>query len=233
MADTTPRGAVPTEPPDPGQAWMLAFQRGDDAAFTQIVVHYGARVAAFFRRAGADASSAEDLAQEAFLRIARARDRYEATAKFTTWLHRILFRIAMNDGTRNRWRRALSFERPRELEAGDAPALPELVDDAAPPAEAASIDELRERVRAAVGELPEPQRTALLLHRFEGCSYDDVAATLQEPAPAAHSAPAPSLPRGGRTERGMERRLPPGIVGVREAVEESLICAAFMHAGWE
>ncbi len=172
---------------DPGRAWMLDYQRGDDAAFRRIVVHFGERIAAFFRRAGADSTTAEDLAQEAFLRIARARDRYEPTAKFTTWLHRILHRMAMNEGTRNRWRRALPFRASRGRDDRE-PGLPELSDEPRfDPAEAVSLAELKERVRAAVADLPEPQRTALLLHRFEGCSYEQVGATLDLSLPAVKS----------------------------------------------
>jgi len=173
--------------PDPGQGWMAEFQRGDDAAFERIVVHYGDRVLAFFRRCGADRSSAEDLAQEAFLRIARARDRYEPTARFTTWLYRILARIAANDGTRNRWRRATTIRQERH-DDDPQPGIPELAaPHAADPAAIALVDDLRARVRAAVAELPESQRIALVLNRFEGASYDDVAAALDLSIPAVKS----------------------------------------------
>ncbi len=171
---------------DPGQTWMLAFQRGDEAAFTALVGHYGAQVIGFFRRGGADGAAAEDLAQEAFLRVARARDRYEPTAKFTTWLHRILFRIALNDAARNRWRRSVGFAAPRELEE-PAGAPEPLADATAAPLPVLTRDELREQVRAAVAELPEPQRTALLLHRFEECSQEEVATTLGLTVPAVKS----------------------------------------------
>lgn len=167
--------AVGERADDPGQRWMLAFQRGDERAFTALVEHFGGRVVGFFRRAGADAAAAEDLAQEAFLRVARARDRYEPSARFTTWLHRILFRIALNDAARNRWRRAVAFaavEEPRR----DAPPEPESALPA--PDHALERGELREQVRAAIRELPEPQRTALLLHRYEECSCEEIGATL-------------------------------------------------------
>ena len=136
---------------DPGQAWMVAFKRGDEAAFTSLVRHYGARVIAFFRRGGADASAAEDLAQEAFLRIARARERYEPTAKFTTWLHRILFRIALNDAVRNRWRRSVSFAEER----GGAPEL--LAADESAPARELARSESRAGRRTCV-RWPGPRR---------------------------------------------------------------------------
>jgi RNA polymerase sigma-70 factor (ECF subfamily) len=173
--------------PDPGQDWMLAFQRGDEAAFECIVVHYGARVAAFFRRCGADSSAAEDLAQETFLRIARARHRYIPTAKFTTWLHRIISRIAANEGTRNRWRRSTTIQSGRSDEER-RPGILELEDTPrADPAAIVSLNDLRARVRTAVAELPEPQRTALILNRFQGASYDEVAAALDLSIPAVKS----------------------------------------------
>jgi RNA polymerase sigma-70 factor (ECF subfamily) len=173
--------------PDPGQDWMVAFQRGDDSAFERIVLHYGDRVLAFFRRCGADRSSAEDLAQEAFLRIARARGRYEPTARFTTWLYRILSRIAANDGTRNRWRRATTIRQGRRDDEPQ-PGIPELASPhASDPATIVSIDDLRARVRAAVAELPESQRIALVLNRFEGASYEEVGAALDLSIPAVKS----------------------------------------------
>jgi len=166
---------------------MVAFQQGDEAAFTRLVVHYGSRVVSFFRRCGADRTSAEDLAQEAFLRIARARDRYEPTARFTTWLYRILSNLAANDGTRNRWRRAMTIQSGRRDE-DLAPGIPEVADSArSDPAAIVSTDDLRAHVRAAVADLPEPQRTALILNRFEGANYEEVAAALDLSIPAVKS----------------------------------------------
>jgi RNA polymerase sigma-70 factor (ECF subfamily) len=166
---------------------MVAFQRGDELAFKSLVLHYGERVAAFFRRSGADRTTAEDLAQEAFLRVARAKERYEPIARFTTWLHRILFRMAMNERARNRWRRAVPFRIVRDDDERGR-GLPEPSSEPrADPAETVSLAELKERVRAAVAALPEPQRTALLLHRFEGCSYEEVGDALELSLPAVKS----------------------------------------------
>ena len=107
----------------------------------------------YFVRSGADAATAEDLCQELFLRVWRARDRYEPRARFRTWLHRIAHRIAINDGTRNRWRRASRLPDPGE--AGEA----EPVEDTQPD-EHADREERREQVREAVASLPEAQRSA-------------------------------------------------------------------------
>lgn len=157
---------------DPGKQWMLELQQGDETALRRIVRHYGPRIVSFFRRFGADEDTAEDLAQEALLRIYRARERYEPSARFSTWLHRILHRIAINDGTRNRWRKAVSLEASAS---------------GADPADQVHVEELRELVRRAVQALPDRQRTALLLNRFEGLSYEDVGQVLGMKVPAVKS----------------------------------------------
>jgi len=173
---------------DPGKDWMMQLQRGDDQALRRIVHHYGPKAFAFFRRYGADAGRAEDLAQEAFLRVYRARERYEPRARFSTWLHRILHRLAMNEGSRSRWRGAVPIQGagagPEPLEG----ALPEPTDEGlADPYQFAHRQEMRERVRLAVGSLPERQRTALLLNRFEGLSYEQVGEVLGMKIPAVKS----------------------------------------------
>ena len=146
---------------------MLEIRQGDAEAFHRLVQHYGRAVSSFFVRSGADIQTAEDLCQETFLRVWRARERYEPRAKFRTWLHQIAHRIAINDGTRNRWRRASSMP-DHEDEGG-----PILIDEEQPDT-MADREELREQVRNTVASLPESQRTALLLHRFQGLSYDEV-----------------------------------------------------------
>ncbi len=171
---------------DPGREWMLDLKGGDEGAFRRIVHHYGRQMVAFFRRYGADAMTAEDLSQEAFLRIYRARERYEPTAKFSTWLYRILHRLAMNEGTRNRWRRSVSLDSPSDDSEG--PGLPSEPDDSAldPKAEL-DRGEARAQVRKAVMELPESQRTALVLNRFQGLSYEEVGEILGLKIPAVKS----------------------------------------------
>lgn len=174
------------ESSDPGKAWMLALQSGDEAAFHQILQHYGRGVQVFFRAMGADRASAEDLMQEVFLRIYRARRRYQPSARFSTWLHRIVKRIAINEGMRNRWRRArpLVGEEDPAAEGG----LPVPADERQPsPLRRLEADEVRAQVRTAVLGLPTSQRTALLLHRFQGLSYEEVGEILGLKLPAVKS----------------------------------------------
>jgi RNA polymerase sigma-70 factor (ECF subfamily) len=94
----------------------------------------------------------------------------------------------MNDAARNRWRRAVAIKTARERDEGDTSGMAEVADATrVDPASIVSLGELKEHVRAAVAQLPEPQRTALLLHRFQGCSYDEVGATLDLSLPAVKS----------------------------------------------
>jgi RNA polymerase sigma-70 factor (ECF subfamily) len=163
---------------------MLQLQRGDEEAFRRVVLHYGRTILGFFRRFGADAASAEDLTQEALLRVYRARQRYEPSARFSTWLHRILHRMAINDASRNRWRRA----QPWPQEEADSEPIPAEEGGTAPdPVLEMQRTELREQVRQAVAALPPNQRTALLLNRFEGQSYEEVGAALGLSVPATKS----------------------------------------------
>ncbi len=175
----------PREDLDPGRDEMLALKAGDPAAFESILRLHGPKVIAFFERFGADPATAEDLAQETFLRVYRARDRYEPTARFATWLHRIAQRIAINEATRNRWRRAVGFAGEDEDDEGGIAAPPD--QNALVPHRQLSIKELQAQVEQAIGRLPGRQRFALLLNRFEGLSYEQIGEVLGLKIPAVKS----------------------------------------------
>jgi RNA polymerase sigma-70 factor (ECF subfamily) len=147
---------------------MLAFQAGDDAAFDALFARWAGRVLRFVERMVGEASVAEDLVQETFVRVWRARGRYRAEARFSTWLFTIAGNAARNE-RRRPFRRA-----PHEPE-GDASAL--AADD--PPADA-QLAARREAkaLEAALAALPPRQREALWLRAVEGLSYAEVAAAL-------------------------------------------------------
>ena len=170
---------------DPGRDWMLRYQRGDEDSFRRLVEHYSVRVVRHLRRFGADAETARDLCQEVFLRVVRARERYEPTARFGTWLYRIVHRIAMNDAERNRWRRSVSME--ERVTGIDSEGVPPPVDGNGSPVGRLQDEEQRQQVREAVAALPDSQRTALLLNRFEGFSYEEVAEAMELQIPAVKS----------------------------------------------
>jgi RNA polymerase sigma-70 factor (ECF subfamily) len=153
---------------------MLKVAAGDNSAFEELVVRYQDRLVGFFFHLVHDRTTAEDLAQEAFLRVFRSRERYEATARFSTWLFRIAHNLASNQ------KRGAARRREIPLASGNsADDLPSLGQNLAEksalmPTRQLDSSELREVVRIAIDELSERQRTAVVLHKFEEMSYEEI-----------------------------------------------------------
>src|SRR5262249_21015225 len=116
-------------------------------------------------------SSREDLVQEAFLRVIRARERYEPTARFTTWLFRIVYNLAVNETQRGAPR-----ERTARSEEDEHDPMGEFGDESAlPPSQALEREDVVRAVRAAIERLPETQRMALILAKYEERPYAEIA----------------------------------------------------------
>lgn len=170
---------------DPDVQLMLRVKEGDEDAFTQLVTSYQDRLIGVFFHLLGDQESAEDLAQEVFLRVYRARRGYQPTAKFSTWLFRIANNLASNT-RRNRGRRK---EVPLQVrDSGPWGVRPEekllLEKSGLLPTRQVDKREMRELVRSALDTLNERQRMAVLLHKFEGMSYQDIAESM-DLSPAA------------------------------------------------
>ncbi len=157
---------------------MLDVKAGGEESFDLLLQKYRSPLVNFLGRMVRDRATAEDLAQEVFLRVYRARKQYAPSAKFTTWLFRIATNLALN---------SLRDHRYQRMEVSiDAPANDE--EDAPPrelPAREMRIDErMIERDRAAfiqnaVAALPEKQRAAVLLHKYEEMDYAEIAKVLE------------------------------------------------------
>ena len=172
--------------PDPDAALMLRFRGGDEDAFTEIVRRYQGRVVSLAYRYLGSAADAEDVAQEVFLRIHRARETYEATAKFSTWTHRITVNASLNLLRRRRVRRHLNQAVPAQGE--DGAESPDFEDHGASrPHDEVEKDELAAVLRGAVDALPERQRTAILLNKYQGLSYEETAEAMELSLPAVKS----------------------------------------------
>lgn len=156
---------------DPGVAWMLRYQRGDERAFDQLVEGYSARIFALLTRFLGPVEGREDLVQEVFLRVVRARDDYRPEARFTTWLYRIVFNLCANERERRRPTGSLDQERD---ELGETRSDERL----APPTEALERGDVVAAVRAAIARLPERQRMALVLAKYEELPYDEIGRVL-------------------------------------------------------
>lgn len=162
---------------DPGVRLMLAWKAGDESAFDRLVEAYSGQVWALLTRFVHGRGAREDLVQEVFLRVVRARDRYEPTARFSTWLYRIVFNLAVNETAR---------AGKRESARGDGGAdelgrdgLARLADGAAPePADDLARGDAVAAVRRAIGALPDQQRMALILAKYDEMPYDEIGVVL-------------------------------------------------------
>jgi len=151
---------------------MLRVKGGDESAFEQLVELYQIPVYRAIRRYVNDAARAEDLAQDVFLRVFRARHTYKPLARFKTWLFRILFNLVINEAEARKRSAALSLDRHREEDRGGISISDER---AVSPHATLESRELRDKVREAVFALPKKQRIAVLLNKYEDMSYVEVA----------------------------------------------------------
>ncbi len=156
---------------------MRRVQRGDTHAFAALVDKYKQPVVNLLARTLRDETEAEDVAQNVFVQVFKSAGRYRETAKFSTWL----FTIARNLGLNEIRRRSRHPTEPFEVSpAEDADRPARQFEDArthSPPA-ALLHGELEEKIEAALAELPENQRTAILLCRQEEMSYEEIAVVL-------------------------------------------------------
>ncbi|MCB9898081.1 MAG: sigma-70 family RNA polymerase sigma factor [Planctomycetes bacterium] len=166
-----------SEPPD-GRELMLAVAADRPGAFEDLVRAYEARVKAACKRSVRDVASVDDLAQEVFLRLFRSRHRYQPTARFETFLYRIIFNLCVNHTQFSNRRRTWSLDAPvGGADDEGAPSLPADERQGAP-LELLEESERALLVREAVEELPDNQRRALLLSRFEGLGYEEIGAVM-------------------------------------------------------
>jgi RNA polymerase sigma-70 factor (ECF subfamily) len=157
---------------------MLRVREGDTEALRELIERHQRAVINTIHRAIGDANEAEDLAQRVFVQVYRSAKRYKPTAKFTTWLFTITRNTILNEHRRR------SRHPSQSLDALQDPSDPEAAGWQPPdtsmldPAQAAVERELLEKIKQAVQELPEAQRTAVILCRYEGLSYEEIAEVL-------------------------------------------------------
>ncbi len=161
---------------DPDAALMLRVKQGDMRAFEALVEKYKQPVMNLVYRTLPDATEAEDLAQNVFLQVYKSAHRYEVSAKFSTWLFTIARNLCLNEIRRRSRHPADSLEAAHEDE--EQPARQFEDRRVTTPPDSLLQRELEEKVARAVGELPENQRTAILLCQQEDVSYEEIAAVL-------------------------------------------------------
>ena len=157
---------------------MLALSAGDIAGFDYLIAKYRKQIIHFMFRMVHNQAVAEELAQEVFLRVYRSRETYRAEARFSTWLYRIATNLGVNHARDTRHERSAStvyLDEP-DTETGTTPD----VADSQPSAEAAILR--RERmnaIRQHVLALPERQRMAVLMHKYDGMDYRQIGDVLK------------------------------------------------------
>ena len=153
---------------------MLRVKNGDSASFDLLLEKYRLPVIHFLFRMVQNHGISEELGQEVFLRVYRSRGTYEPTAKFTTWLFRIATHLALN------WLRDGKNEKGQErLDDDSGESRNHDVADRKPTVEHTLVLQSRlNEVRRAVAALPEKQRAAVLMHKYEEMEYTQIAAVL-------------------------------------------------------
>ena len=157
---------------------MLDVKAGDERSFELLLRKYRTPLVNFLYRMVRDSAVAEDLAQEVFLRVYRARKDYAPSAKFTTWIFRIATNLALNSVRDNRYRQ-MEISMDQTVDTGEDEHRGIEVPDRAPSVEQELVARTRsEMILRAIHALPEKQRAAVLLHKYQELDYDEIARIL-------------------------------------------------------
>ncbi len=176
--DTMSNFVVSTDGAASDVAAMLRVKTGDETAFSYLVQKYRRPMVGFLYRLCHNPSTAEELAQEVFLRVYRSRATYEPSAKFTTWLYRIATNLAVNHARDTR------PERPENTMRLDDPdqetgKTPDLADESLTAEERILKQERLAAIRGKVNALPERQRVAVIMHKYQQMDYREIAGVLK------------------------------------------------------
>jgi len=154
---------------------MLRVRQGDADSFGELLRRYRTPLVKYFCRLVRDQALAEDLAQEAFLRVYKARHRYRPDARFTTWLYRIATNLALNAIRDGRGRQRLDVNGSGE----DGEASFEFVDPGISVEQQLIETDRGRMIRAAIEALPENQRAAVILHKYQDIDYRQIGKILK------------------------------------------------------
>ena len=158
---------------------MLDVKAGDEESFELLLRKYRTPLVNFLYRMVRDSAAAEDLAQEVFLRVYRARKEYAPSAKFTTWMFRIATNLALNSVRDNRHHK-MEISVDQTVEANEDEQRAMEVPDRTPSVEQQLLARSRsEMILRAIHALPEKQRAAVLLHKYQELDYDQIARILE------------------------------------------------------
>jgi RNA polymerase sigma factor (sigma-70 family) len=177
------RGIEDNDEDEQDVALMLRAKGGDIEAFEKLVKRHQHSVVGTAARMLGSPAEAEDIGQQVFVRVWKSAARYEPTAKFTTWLMTITRNLVFNELRRRRRAHLISMD---QVEDDVAPH--QLADaDVSGPSKKLLEAEMQEAIDAAIASLPEKQRLAIVLRRYEGMPYDEIAKVLNTSVEALKS----------------------------------------------
>jgi len=157
---------------------MLAVAAGDEAGYNYLVGKYHRQIIHFLYRMVHNESVAEELAQEVFLRVYRSRESYRAEAKFSTWLYRIATNLAVNHARDTKHERSAQMVNLDEPDA-ESGSKPEVADDDPNIEQRMLREERMAAIRKHVSALPERQRMAVLMHKYQEMDYRQIGEVLK------------------------------------------------------
>ena len=181
-----PRGATALYGEDPDVKLMLAFQNGDEGAFETLFAKYSRPLVNFANRLLGNRERAEEVAQEVFLEVHRARKTYLPQAKLSTWIYRISTNRCLNELRRPERRIMAADGGETEGEEGIISG-PEPVDLGPDALQRLEAERLQDAITGAVANLPEQQRTALVLCRYHAMAYREIAEAMETTESAVKS----------------------------------------------
>jgi len=163
---------------------MRLVRDGDTDAFRELVEAHQMRVVGTITRMLGDETEAEDLAQQVFIRVWKSAPRWEATAKFTTWLYTILRNLVFNECRRRACHKTTSLDAATDHE--DHPQ--QFADGNVKAPDTALLDaEMQDAIERAIQDLPAPQRMAVIMRRYQDVSYEEIGEVLDLSVPAVKS----------------------------------------------
>ena len=164
--------------------WMERIKTGDEVAFRELIEAHQRRIIGTIAKMISDESEAEDIAQQVFIRVWKSAPRWEPTAKVTTWLYKITRNLVFNETRRRKRHPVQSLD--ATLEADDRPQ--QFADTGVKAADTALLDgEMQAAIQAAIDELPEVQRMAVILRRYDDVPYEEIGEILELSVPAVKS----------------------------------------------
>ena len=162
---------------------MARVKQGDEAAFRELIEAHQHRIIGTVAKMLGDTADAEDIAQQVFIRVWKSAARYEPTAKFTTWLFKITRNLVFNEFRRRKRHPGQSLD---AVDRDDRPLQAEDHTVKAPDT-ALLDDEMQAAIQRAIDELPETQRMAVILRRYDDIPYEEIGEILDLSVPAVKS----------------------------------------------